>query len=410
MLAIGVTPAGFERWWRVQPIHGVQGPTGNTKVVHKAPAHVGESIVKGHLNPGIQFDIIQTEVLKRIDSHLACPTTSTVIPDAYSLARDDGRTSLMWWCCHVLIDGVTRAFFGDELFRIEPDIVQTFVTFDDLNWQFILQYPEFLSREMTAARNKMIKALTTYFERPLETRSNASSFVLSLEKEMRKYDIGNGDIAAMLMLTIWALNSNTYKLCFWMMAHILHDPKLLEILRHETRPVAEAEPSNMARALAECPRLDAVYHEVLRVATASTSIRTVVSPTTIGGKELLVGSDVFIPSRQMHLDPEVFGSDACEFNSTRFLGNKLNKSPSYQPFGGGTTYCPGRFLAKREVLTFVALALNRFNVAVASNGRQQSQFPRLETRKPSLGVLAPISGDDVTIRVSPRHDSIIQRV
>ncbi|KAL8921812.1 MAG: hypothetical protein Q9208_005569 [Pyrenodesmia sp. 3 TL-2023] len=406
MLAIGVTPAGFERWWRVQPIHGVHGPAGTAKAVLKAPAHVGESIVKGHLNSGSQLDVIQTEVLKRIDSHLACPTTSTGIPETRNLAGDDGKISLMWWCCDVLIDSVTRAFFGDELFRIEPDIVQIFVKFDDLNWQFILQYPEFLSREMTAARNKMIKALTTYFERPLETRSNASSFVLSLEREMRKYDIGNGDIAAMLMLTIWALNSNTYKLCFWMMAHTLHDPKLLEVLRHETRLVAETEPSEMARALTDCPRLDAVYHEVLRVATASTSIRTVISPTIISGKELSVGSDVFIPSRQMHLDPNVFGPDACEFNPTRFLGNKLNKSPSYQPFGGGTTYCPGRFLAKREVLTFVALALNRFDLAVASNGRQHPQFPRLETRKPSLGVLAPIAGDDVTIHVSPRHDSI----
>ncbi|KAL8935171.1 MAG: hypothetical protein Q9216_005557 [Gyalolechia sp. 2 TL-2023] len=403
MVAIGVTPAGFEKWWRVQPVNDVHGPSGR-KAVPKTPAHIGESIVKGHLNPGVQLDIMQTEVLKRIDRHLACSTFSTGGADTCALARDDGSTSLLGWCSEVLIDSVTRAFFGDELMQIEPEMGPLFVKFDDLNWQFILQYPEFLSREMTSARNKMIEALTTYFERPLDTRSNASSFVLSLEKEMRMQGIGSGDIASMMMLTIWALNSNTYKLCFWTMAYILQDGGLLDVLRHETRTVADQEPLEQVRALDNCPRLDAVYHEVLRLTTASTSIRTVISPTVIGGKEFSVGNDVFMPFRQMHLDPAVFGTDSRQFNPARFLDNTLKKSPSYRPFGGGTTYCPGRFLAKREVLTFVALALNRFDLAVTGSGQQGSQFPRLETRKPSLGVLAPIAGDDITIYVRPKQE------
>lgn len=184
------------------------------------------------------------------------------------------------------------------------------------------------------------------------------------------------------------------------MAYILQDTTLLDVLRHETRNVVDQDPLGKVRALDDCPRLDAVYHEVLRLTTASTSIRTVISPTWIGGKELAVGNDVFLPFRQMHLDPAVFGSDAHEFNPTRFLDNKLAKSSSYRPFGGGTTYCPGRFLAKREVLTFVACALNRFDLSAIGSGQQT--FPRLETRKPSLGVLAPVSGDDLTFRVHPR--------
>lgn len=204
MVAIGVTPAGMERWWHVQPVEDNHGPARRTKTVPKAPAHVGEAIVKGHLNPGVQLDIMQSEVLRRIDNHLACPIPSPGSRRNANSAEDIGRTSLLAWCSEVLIDSVTRAFFGDELLHIEPDFGRIFVIFDDLNWQFILQYPEFLSREMTTARNKMVKALTLYFERPLDTRKNASSFVLSLEKEMRAQGLSNGDIAAMLMLTIWA--------------------------------------------------------------------------------------------------------------------------------------------------------------------------------------------------------------
>ena len=188
-----------------------------------------------------------------------------------------------------------------------------------------------------------------------------------------------------------------------MMAYILHDTELLEALRYETRHVADQKPFGMARALEACSRLDAVYHEVLRLTTASTSIRTITSPTMVGGKLLLPGNDVFIPSRQMHFDSAVFGSDSHHFNSTRFLDNALRKNPSYRPFGGGTTYCPGRFLAKSEVLTFVALSLNRFNITISDKDGRQQEMPRLETRKPSLGVLAPITGDDIMLSLCPRH-------
>ena len=187
------------------------------------------------------------------------------------------------------------------------------------------------------------------------------------------------------------------------MAYILHDNKLMEILREETCDAVESEPLRMVGALEACPRLEAVSHEVLRLVTSSMSVRTVVAPTTIGGKTLLPGNDIFIPYRQMHLDPAVFGLDSHRFNSKRFLDESLKKSPSYRPFGGGTTYCPGRFLAKREVLAFVALALNRFESVIVHEQGCVSQFPRLETRKPSLGIMAPVVGDDVTIRLRYRE-------
>ncbi len=199
-----------------------------------------------------------------------------------------------------------------------------------------------------------------------------------------------------------SVNSNSYKLCFWMMAYILHEVQLAAILREETCDAVNCEPLDMVRALENCPRLEAVFHEVLRLVTSSTSVRTVISPTTIGGKMFLPGTDIFIPYRQMHLDPAVFGPDAHQFNSKRFLDTQLKKSQSYRPFGGGTTYCPGRFLAKREVLAFVTLALNRFEATIVNVEGRCSQFPRLETRKPSLGIMAPVAGDDITVRIRCR--------
>ena len=204
MVAIGVTSSGLDKWWRIQAANGSRGLTGNVHAVYRTPAHVGESFVKGHLNPGKQLDDIQMGLLKRIDNHLSCDVPAVESASVRAMARDRGKTSLLWWCREILIDSATRTFFGDRLLQMDPDIISTFIKFDDLNWQFILKYPAVLSKEMTTARNRVIKSLTTYFQQNREKRSGASGLILALENEMRAQGLTDEDVAALLMLTFWA--------------------------------------------------------------------------------------------------------------------------------------------------------------------------------------------------------------
>ena len=155
--------------------------------------------------------------------------------------------------------------------------------------------------------------------------------------------------------------------------------------------------------------MDAVYNEVLRITSASSSVRTVISPTQLHGKILSPGKTVLIPYRQLHLDEEVFGEDALHFRPERYLRDKdLAKNPSFKPFGGGATYCPGRFFAQREIYTFTAMLLNRFEVSLRPFGGESddtliyaSPFPKLEDTKPCLGIMGPMKGEDVVIFVRP---------
>lgn len=191
----------------------------------------------------------------------------------------------------------------------------------------------------------------------------------------------------------------------------MNDHLLLASIRKEIQPAVRAStsPNNLAERLDRCTHLDAVFHEVLRVTSASSSIRNVLSPLVVGGKYLRAGTKVLIPYRQLHLDENVFGANARSFDPDRFLNNKdLSKSPSYRPFGGGTTHCPGRFLARREILTFVALVLDRFDMELATmggggrgNGEKENGFPRIEDEKPCLGVMGPANGSDLALLVSP---------
>lgn len=193
------------------------------------------------------------------------------------------------------------------------------------------------------------------------------------------------------------------------MTYLLYDHNLYAAIRAEVDQAISPGLTGLEARIEECPRLMAVYNEMLRYITASTSVRTVDTPTDLGDFTLRAGAKVMIPYRQLHFDEAVFGPNAAEFDAKRFLVNKeLSKSPSYRPFGGGTTYCAGRHVAKREVLTFVALTLHRFEIDVAGGitGEIQQTFPKCDLTKPSLGVLPPVAGQDLRVTVKKRASNV----
>lgn len=201
-----------------------------------------------------------------------------------------------------------------------------------------------------------------------------------------------------------------------MLSYLLFDEDLLKSVRNETNPAIIDGAVDLNYLMTQCPRLEAMINEVLRLTVSSQSTRRVNSPTMIGEKFLQPGAFVIIPYRQLHFNEEVFGEDAHTFASNRFLSNpSLSHHSSFRPFGGGTTYCPGRFFAKQEISTFVALVLKHYDIELTSaTGRSLSStdspsqrkqaFPRLDDGKPALGALGPVKGDDLNLRMK-LHES-----
>ena len=193
-------------------------------------------------------------------------------------------------------------------------------------------------------------------------------------------------------------------MAFWVLSYMLFSPVAYDRIRSETDPAILPDGSiDLPRLMSESPHLDSLWMEVLRLTNSSSAVRTVMQPTRIGDKVLRPGHKVMSPFRQLHFNEDVFGKNAHECDPDRFLKNSsLAKDPSYRPFGGGSTFCPGRFIARQEVFIFVALAVHRFGIELAStagaSGGLQT-FPKLESKKPTTGIMSPQTGEDLLVTV-----------
>lgn len=177
-------------------------------------------------------------------------------------------------------------------------------------------------------------------------------------------------------------------------------------LREETRPAVQDGGLNLSHLINNCPRLNAVFLETLRVTSGALSARKIVAPTRLGDRVLGAGNTILIPLRQLHYDQVAFGDRPNHFDSERFLRRKhLKASSSFRPYGGGVSHCPGQVLAKQEMLVFVALILNRFDIELSTDGSSSNpqDFPKIDEYTPSLGVNGPVKGSDVFVSFRQRQ-------
>jgi cholesterol 7alpha-monooxygenase len=201
------------------------------------------------------------------------------------------------------------------------------------------------------------------------------------------------------------MNANAYKLVFWIISHLLFEPELMQQIVAEIKPAFHDEKHSapdLDYLFDSCPLLVSTCEEILRLTNWPIGTRTVQVDTVIGGKNLHRGRKLLMPYRAMHFDSTVFGADAATFNPRRFMEKKsLVTNKNYRPFGGAAHYCPGRFIARREVQMFTAVMLQRFDLSLVEgeNKGQKPAFPKMDNTLPSGGIQVPLKGEDLIIRV-----------
>jgi cytochrome P450 len=183
------------------------------------------------------------------------------------------------------------------------------------------------------------------------------------------------------------MNVKASRTVFWLLVRIWAKPGLIEEVRKEIAPFAQASQAPQQFAVPELPHLKidlkglvgscmllkACYYECLRLDSAPISIRSVrqdftlteTHPSGLPGEHsakyvLKAGTSVAIPLNAHLKDPRYIDCPSM-FKPSRFLvpsrnddGARIADAGTLEPFGGGEAMCPGRDFAEREVMALVA--------------------------------------------------------
>lgn len=184
----------------------------------------------------------------------------------------------------------------------------------------------------------------------------------------------------------------------------MYDPSLLAVTQAEISPImSDKSHFNLTSRLRSCPQFMSVFYETLRTTTASASSREATKTFALGDAQTQIrqGTRVAIMYRHMQMCKDTFGYDADVFKGDRFLARPdLAKSPNFNPFGGGSGVCPGRYLAQTGVLTFVAYVLYRYRMELADPA---AKMPQIDTKTPPIGTMYSIGKEDIALQIERRH-------
>lgn len=274
--------------------------------------------------------------------------------------------------------------------------------------------PSITARKGIAGRARVVQAFEHYFQNGghkegsilMQNRYETSAKNGLSVEDIARYEVG-GAIAILV---------NTAPAAFWTLLYTYSQPGILEDIRKEVSSIMTTtvdETRNPIWSLDitsvknNCPLLTSTFQEVLRHRSMGTSIRQVMEDTVLKDQWLLKkGCMIQMPSRVIHKDASIWGSDVDEFNPRRFMKGAVQKTgngkcpnrAAFRAFGGGTTLCPGRHFATTEILAMVTMFVMRYDMVPTAG---EWTLPKTDNTNVAAVVMEPDS--DVEVEVSARE-------
>ncbi|KAL8835941.1 MAG: hypothetical protein Q9176_006625 [Flavoplaca citrina] len=399
-LNFGMNPESLRQAW-IKPNHA------DARYLAVNPQHLSlirlvERIYAQQLLPGAHMD----EIGASFKTALLAAFRLSNLEIARVRAGDGSKKfSLRTLCQYTLLEAGIQSFFGKSVMEMDQDIIPNLLAFTDNAWMLFYGLPSFLASAVLNPQNRVLETFQRFAHLPEHQRKDQSWSIQQVLIAQECVGMDSRSKACMLVMILWAANSNVNNAAFWVLAHILFDERLREGVKEEVNTAWESEHLDVKFLCANSPMLDGTFHECLRLAAGAMMGRKVLATTRIGDKILKPGGTVLVPSRQLHSNTNVWGSDHEHFCEARFAKNpSLTRHSSYRPFGGGVSLCPGRKLAREQVFTMVAILLHRFDVRLSQEKKQE--FPRLNVSTPALGVTGPAKDTDVYVELNRAEKSI----
>jgi hypothetical protein len=160
---------------------------------------------KLQMHPGDKLEVLQANFLGKIDRSLRWENISGPMVIGKSDGSKELTISLWEWCGHVLVDAATRAFFGDVMFRISPNVLKDFFIFDEQSWKLSYKYPHWAAADMYNAKTRGEATFIKYLALPKKQREDACWIVKELELGMEALGIEEEGQKAPLLFILYRL-------------------------------------------------------------------------------------------------------------------------------------------------------------------------------------------------------------
>lgn len=173
------------------------------------------------------------------------------------------------------------------------------------------------------------------------------------------------------------MNGNSIPNAYCALLELLSIPGLVSEFRAELESVRYPTlqpPEHVTVIPSKVPLLRSFYFESLRVHINAVNIREVLAPTELvtesGTWRLEKGGVVTLAGTLLHEDEELH-PQPDQFRPRRFMDRELggggeNAAKYTRPFGGGTSYCPGRVFAEKQIIGFLAAMVIRYDMKIAT--------------------------------------------
>ncbi|KAL2017349.1 hypothetical protein VTK56DRAFT_2272 [Thermocarpiscus australiensis] len=279
------------------------------------------------LKPGPQLDDMNRCMVREVAKAL------DLLQPAPGECRKVGMYS---WLRDAITTATTRSVYGPMNPYEDKAIADAFWEFERGLMSILVGFfPSIVARKPIAARDKVAKAFEAYYKGGGVKKASALAqkrYQVQVDhgvplEDIARYEVG-GSIAVLV---------NTVPAAFWTLLLLHSHPGLLEDIRQEVDACTETTTENGATVKTldvttlkkSCPLLLSSYQEVLRHRSMGTSVREVMEDTYLDQWLLKKGAMLQMPSRVIHQDANLWGSDASDFNPRRFMDEeKRNRPPS----------------------------------------------------------------------------------
>ncbi|KAJ1550426.1 hypothetical protein HK096_007002, partial [Nowakowskiella sp. JEL0078] len=259
------------------------------------------------------------------------------------------------------------AFYGPQVDA--KKIFKDLKIFDENVMLMIGGLPDFMIANARDAQKRIVSQLG----KTQDANSKVCEFVKKRTELMDSYGFSNENKMRMDFTFLWGATVNVMRTGLLTLINIISRENILQEVLKE---IESLKPGEVHSGMT--PVIDACASETLRLDSTGASIRKVLNNQEITIKstnetfKLREGDAIMCVFNSAHRNPKMYQGDVNKFDHTRFIttdsegvtrsvtGGKIPNS--FVPFGGGSSICQGRVIARHEISIFVVEILRNFEI------------------------------------------------